>query len=69
MIFLPRAITTSRNLSCGLPGSYRDPNLEFVAMPALAPPEVQMDPNYIQQIENDLQEAQNVALPDDDDDL
>lgn len=32
-----------------------DPNLEFVAMPALAPPEVQMDPQWQQQIENDLQ--------------
>jgi GTP-binding nuclear protein Ran len=32
-----------------------DPNLEFVAMPALAPPEVTMDPAWQQQIENDLQ--------------
>ncbi len=31
-----------------------DPNLEFVAMPALAPPEVQMDPQWQQQIEHDL---------------
>ena len=28
-----------------------DPNLEFVAMPALAPPEVQMDPNMAAQYE------------------
>ncbi|OXA52789.1 GTP-binding nuclear protein Ran [Folsomia candida] len=46
-----------------------DPNLEFVAMPALAPPEVHMDIAWQRQIENDLQEAANVALPDDDEDL
>jgi len=46
-----------------------DPNLEFIAMPALAPPEVHMDPAWQAQIENDLQEAANVALPDDDEDL
>jgi len=46
-----------------------DPNLEFVAMPALAPPEVTMDPAWQRQIESDLQEAANVALPDDDEDL
>lgn len=32
-----------------------DPNLEFLAMPALAPPEVHMDPAWQRQIENDLQ--------------
>lgn len=31
-----------------------DPNLEFVAMPALAPPEVQMDPDLARQYEADL---------------
>jgi GTP-binding nuclear protein Ran len=31
-----------------------DPNLEFVAMPALVPPEVTMDPNWQLQIEKDL---------------
>jgi len=46
-----------------------DPNLEFIAMPALAPPEVHMDPAWQAQIENDLVEAANVALPDDDEDL
>nr|CAD7196331.1 unnamed protein product [Timema douglasi] len=46
-----------------------DPNLEFVAMPALVPPEVTMDPNWQQQIEKDLQEAQQTALPEDDEDL
>lgn len=46
-----------------------DPNLEFVAMPALVPPEIQMDPQWQQQIEKDLVEAQNTALPDDDEDL
>ena len=46
-----------------------DPNLEFVAMPALLPPEVQMDPQWQQQIENDLQEASQTALPEEDEDL
>merc|ERR1712033_106757 len=31
-----------------------DPNLEFVAMPALAPPEVTMDPNMAAQYEHEL---------------
>ncbi|KAK3860478.1 hypothetical protein Pcinc_033469 [Petrolisthes cinctipes] len=46
-----------------------DPNLEFVAMPALLPPEVVMDPQWQQQIESDLQEASQTALPEDDEDL
>lgn len=45
-----------------------DPNLEFVAMPALAPPEVTMDPEWQQKLESEMKEAQNVALPDDEDD-
>uniref|UniRef100_A0A8C5PBU7 GTP-binding nuclear protein Ran n=1 Tax=Leptobrachium leishanense TaxID=445787 RepID=A0A8C5PBU7_9ANUR len=44
-----------------------DPNLEFVAMPALAPPEVVMDPALAAQYEQDLQIAQTTALPDEDD--
>lgn len=31
-----------------------DPNLEFVAMPALVPPEITMDPTWQTQIEKDL---------------
>lgn len=31
-----------------------DPNLEFVAMPALAPPEVSMDPTLAQKYEDEL---------------
>lgn len=46
-----------------------DPNLEFVAMPALLPPEVKMDKDWQLQIERDLQEAQETALPDEDEDL
>ncbi|CAG9817056.1 unnamed protein product [Phaedon cochleariae] len=46
-----------------------DPNLEFVAMPALVPPEIQMDPQWQEQIEKDLEDAQKTALPDDDEDL
>ena len=34
-----------------------DPNLEFVAAPALAPPEVQMDPQMIKAYEDELKKA------------
>merc|ERR1711909_101222 len=43
-----------------------DPNLEFVAMPALVPLEVTMDPQWQQKIEQDIKEAQETALPEDD---
>ena len=46
-----------------------DPNLEFVAMPALVPPEVTMDPAWQAKIEQDVKEAQDTALPEDDEDL
>ena len=32
-----------------------DPNLEFVAMPALAPPEIEMDPSMAAKYEQELQ--------------
>jgi len=35
-----------------------DPNLEFVAAPALAPPEVIMDPKMIDQYNDELKIAQ-----------
>jgi hypothetical protein len=46
-----------------------DPNLEFVASPALAPPEVQVDAALMQQYQKELDDAANTQLPDDDDDL
>uniref|UniRef100_A0A2K6UWV5 GTP-binding nuclear protein Ran n=1 Tax=Saimiri boliviensis boliviensis TaxID=39432 RepID=A0A2K6UWV5_SAIBB len=46
-----------------------DPNLEFVAMPALAPPEVVMDPTLATQYEHDLEVAQTTAVSNEDDDL
>lgn len=48
-----------------------DPNLEFVEMPALEPPEVSMDPTLAQKYEDELKVAAETALPDDaeDDDL
>lgn len=48
-----------------------DPNLEFVEMPALEPPEVHMDPVLAQKYEQELQVAAQTALPEDvdDDDL
>lgn len=44
-----------------------DANLEIIEMPALEPPTVHMDPAIAAKYEQDLQEAQNTALPDEDD--
>lgn len=44
-------------------------NLTFVESPALAPPEVEISNDHIRQMENEVKEAQNVPLPDEDDGL
>jgi GTP-binding nuclear protein Ran len=44
-------------------------NLSFVEQLALRPAEVQIDPNLIKQYEMEMQQAANMALPDEDDDL
>lgn len=46
-----------------------DSNLEFVAMPALQPPEIHMDPELIKQNEKELEQAISIALPEDDEEL
>ena len=46
-----------------------DPTLELKEAPALAPPELVMSDEMKAQAERELEEAQNMALPDDDDDL
>ncbi|KAF9359768.1 GTP-binding nuclear protein gsp1/Ran [Mortierella sp. NVP85] len=46
-----------------------NPGLEFVAAPALAPPEVQVDPSLMQQYNEELKEAAAMPLPEEDDDL
>lgn len=48
------------------PGSvYRsNQGLEFVAAPALAPPEVEVDPALIAKYEDELKQAANAPLPD-----
>jgi len=46
-----------------------DPNLEFTAMPALLPPETQLDQATMDKYEAELEEAKAAPLPDDDDDL
>lgn len=43
---------------------YRNQSLEFVAAPALAPPEVQIDPALIAKYEDELKQAANAPLPD-----
>lgn len=47
----------------------QDKALAFVAAPALAPPEIQIDMNEMAKYEAELQQAATVALPDDDEDL
>ena len=46
-----------------------DPNLVFVESPALKPPEVVIDQSAMSQYEAELASAQNVPLPDEDEDL
>ncbi|XP_038056996.1 GTP-binding nuclear protein Ran-like [Patiria miniata] len=46
-----------------------DANLRFVEMPALQPPEVHIDEAVLIQYNQDLREAQETALPDDDEEL
>jgi len=46
-----------------------DPNLEFTAMPALLPPETQLDATTMARYEAELEEAKSAPLPEDDDDL
>lgn len=43
--------------------------LTFAESPALAPPEVQIDMEHQAQAERELQEAKDIPLPDEDDDL
>ena len=69
MTFLPTVTTTWKNPSSVARKLIRDPNLEFVTMPALAPPEAVMDPALEAQYKHDLEVAQTTALPDDEDDL
>ena len=44
-------------------------NVEFVSAPALAPPEVQIDPSMIANSEAELQAAMHQPLPEEDDDF
>ncbi|KAG0033078.1 GTP-binding nuclear protein gsp1/Ran [Podila clonocystis] len=46
-----------------------NPSLEFVASPALAPPEVAVDPALMAEYANELNSAVTVPLPEEDDDL
>ncbi|KAG1425489.1 hypothetical protein G6F58_001896 [Rhizopus delemar] len=46
-----------------------NPQLDFVAAPALAPPEVQVDANLMAQYNNEMAEAAAQPLPEEDDDL
>lgn len=45
-----------------------DSSLEFVAMPALRPAEVVMDPEQIRRMEDEMQAAEVAQLPEEDDD-
>mmetsp|Transcript_51861 Transcript_51861/g.85863 ORF Transcript_51861/g.85863 Transcript_51861/m.85863 type:complete len:241 (-) Transcript_51861:10-732(-) len=43
-----------------------NPNVKFVAEPAMQPKDLEMDPKLAEQYANELQMAQNAPLPDDD---
>ncbi|KAI3630947.1 hypothetical protein MIR68_003312 [Amoeboaphelidium protococcarum] len=45
------------------------PNLEFAASPALAPPEVSVDPALMEQYKKELEAAAQQPLPEEDEDL
>ncbi|KAM9931297.1 hypothetical protein OXX80_009046, partial [Metschnikowia pulcherrima] len=45
-----------------------NPQLEFVATPALAPPEVQVDSAMMQKYQQEMDQASALPLPDEDDD-
>lgn len=46
-----------------------DPNLVFVESPALAPPEIEITEKRKKKMEEELQHAQQINLPDDDDEM
>jgi len=46
-----------------------DPNAHFVEAPALLPPEAQVDEKQVQQWNEELKEANQTLLPDDDEDI
>ncbi|KAJ2784569.1 GTP-binding nuclear protein gsp1/Ran [Coemansia javaensis] len=46
-----------------------EPDLEFVAAPALQPPEVQVDDNLMMQYSKEIEDAMAMPLPEEDDDL
>ena len=68
----PRRGRRARRAACRLaraPVQVGDPNLTFVESPALKPPEVQIDQTTQQQYELELQNAQNMPLPDEEEEL
>jgi GTP-binding nuclear protein Ran len=78
MTLVQRVITISRSRSFGWPENLlgilklidRNANLEFVAAPALAPPEVEIDLAQQQAMEAEMNAAMAAPLPaEDDDDL
>lgn len=46
-----------------------DPNLQFVEMPALAPKDLEIDPELQRQNEEELKRVADIPLPDEDDDF
>ena len=46
-----------------------DPNLDLVEMPALEPPEANVDPVLMQKYQQEFAEAQSTALPDEEEEI
>lgn len=62
LFFAPLLTSVSRSLH-----RHRNASLDFVAAPALAPPEVQVDAVLMAQYAAELAAASNAPLPDEDD--
>ena len=65
----PPQTVSNRRVLTTLSPPRSDPNLVFVESPALKPPEVVIDQSTVAQYEAELASAQNVPLPDEDEDL
>ena len=65
----PPQTVSNRRVFTTLSPPRSDPNLVFVESPALKPPEVVIDQSTVAQYEAELASAQNVPLPDEDEDL
>ena len=63
----PSPVSTRLTMLVNFIADGRNPALEFVAAPALAPPEVEIDQNLLAQYQQELDAAAAAPLPDEED--